>query len=755
MTTLPEGPGLSTSLRRPIRRLDEAVVNRIAAGEIIQRPANAAKELLENSLDAQASSISLLVRDAGLKLFQIQDNGTGIPREDLPRVCERFATSKLRSFEELESGKVSTFGFRGEALASISHVAHVVVTTRTREPGLDGIDCAWRACYSDGVMVPARGSTSSEPKPVAGNPGTQITFEDLFFNVPTRRKALKSVNEEYARIIDVVQRYAIHNSKVSFSCKKYGSNTADVATPPNATPVDNIRLIYGAAVAKELIPVSDCNVGLGYKLNGLVSNANYNMKKMTFLLFINNRAVDCSNLKRSLESLYSMYLPKGTHPFCYIALDIDPENVDVNVHPTKREVMFLNQDEIVDSICESIRQRLANANESRTFLAQTISTIPMPNKFKTPQNDSIEQRQPKQPVNKMVRTDSRMRTLESMLGSRSSQGGPSSSPSHSSSQAVAPPSPILLPPSLDASSSEEFEDLSTIPQNGVNEAQADPLQETVENMFVDHDGSGAVAPSEHPRVRPTVDVQLTSILELRRDFRDSVHPGMMDLFREHTFVGLVDHRQALIQYKTKMFIVNYEEVTTELFYQLALRGFSNFGFMNLKPALSIPELVIAGIEEGDGEADGFDPNEIAKKITELLVSRRDMLLEYFSFTIDEKAFIVTLPVMLKGYEPNLAKLPMFLLRLGTEVDWETEEGCFRTLSREFGFFYSCDLLPPVHMGETTGTTSEEYAQYRWSVEHVVFKALRQWFYPSQALGKKNVAIQIADLPELYKVFERC
>ncbi|KAJ1568877.1 DNA mismatch repair protein [Cladochytrium tenue] len=558
-------------------------VEKKTAKDVINTSKATVKELIENCLDANATSINLLVRDAGLKLLQVQDNGSGIARDDLPRVCERFATSKLTAFEELEEGKVNTYGFRGEALASISHVAHVTITTRVRE---DESGCAWRACYSDGVLVPGRGSSSSDPKPVAGNPGTQITIEDLFFNVPTRRKALKSVSEEYAKIIDVVHRYAIHNSKVSFTCKKYATNSADVATPQDATAIDNIRIIFGASVAKELLPLSMKDEKLEFELEGLVSNANYNMKKFNLLLFIN----------------------------IYIA-----------------EVTTAS-DEATNS-----QQGPAEGNE------------------------------------------------EAVLGDE---------------------------------------------------------------------------PTATQTEREMIDVQLTSILDLRKEFRDASHLGMTELLRGHSFVGLVDHRLALIQFHTKLFIVNYEELSAELFYQLSLRGFANFGTLRLTPPLSIYDLVMIGLEEESLEGDGAkavdspDPTT-AQKIQELLVSRGPMLLEYFAMKIDQDGNLHSLPVILRGYQPNLAKLPLFLLRLGSEVDWSEEKACFEGLSRELGYFYSCDMLPPIMNGESTGVTDAEYTDYCMSVEHVVFKALRHWYNPSEEVARQNVVIQVADLPELYKVFERC
>nr|CAD7452642.1 unnamed protein product [Timema tahoe] len=237
-----------------IRKLDEAVINRIAAGEVIQRPSNALKEMIENSLDAKSSDIQINVHGGGLKLLQIQDNGTGIRKEDLEILCERFTTSKLEKFEDLSC--IATYGFRGEALASISHIAHLTIKTKTAED-----KCAFKASYADSRLL-------EQPKPCAGNQGTQITVEDLFYNVATRRKTLKSSSEEFAKLADMVGRYAIHNARVGFSLRKQGESMAVIRTPPNSSIVDNIRSIYGNAVSKEILEVEEVDQVLGVKLKG-------------------------------------------------------------------------------------------------------------------------------------------------------------------------------------------------------------------------------------------------------------------------------------------------------------------------------------------------------------------------------------------------------------------------------------------------------------------------------------------------------
>ncbi|KAK5139372.1 hypothetical protein LTR04_003632, partial [Oleoguttula sp. CCFEE 6159] len=367
---------------RRIKALDQDVVNKIAAGEIIVAPVHALKELIENAVDAGSTSLEILVKDGGLKLLQITDNGHGINREDLPILCERFTTSKLKAFEDLTS--IGTYGFRGEALASISHIAHLTVTTKTKESS-----CAWRAHYASGKLSPAKPGQSADPKPCAGRQGTQITVEDLFYNVPTRRRAFRSASEEYAKILDLVGRYAVHSAGVAFSCKKQGESSASVSVPSNSSTVDRIRIIHGGAVANELIRFEAANERWGFNSEGWISNANYNVKRTVLLLFINHRSVESSSIRKAIEQTYATFLPKGGHPFVYLSLEIDPARVDVNVHPTKREVNFLNEDEIIEVICDEIRASLGKVDTSRTFMIQSL--LPgtrVPEAIMTPTKDT-------------------------------------------------------------------------------------------------------------------------------------------------------------------------------------------------------------------------------------------------------------------------------------------------------------------------------------------------------------------------------
>ncbi|OCK77390.1 DNA mismatch repair protein MutL [Lepidopterella palustris CBS 459.81] len=714
---LPETP-------RRIKPLSQDVVNKIAAGEIIVAPVHALKELIENAVDAGSTALEILVKEGGLKLLQITDNGHGIDRDDMAILCERFTTSKLKTFEDLTS--ISTYGFRGEALASISHIAHLSVTTRTKESS-----CAWRAQYADGKLVSPKPGQNADPKPIAGRQGTQITVEDLFYNIPSRRRAFRSASEEYAKILDLVGRYAVHCTGVSFSCKKHGDSTTGIFVPANANTVDRIRQVHNSTVANELIQLSAANERWGFKSEGWVSNANYSVKRTTLLLFINHRSVESSAIKKAVEQTYANFLPKGGHPFVYLSLEIDPHRVDVNVHPTKREVNFLNEDEIIEIICDEIRESLGKVDTSRSFMTQSLlpgakvphapaSASPMRaleqdnRSTSTPvariQKAGAPKSSTKRPYeNNLVRTDATIRKITSMLV-------PNQNPS----------SDAALP----------------------DETAADEME------------------YEYSEKEPTL-CRLTTIKELRAEVRDCMHNELTDVFADHTFVGLVDERKriAAIQGGVKLYLVDYGMVCNEYFYQVGLTDFGNFGSIKFDPVLNLEELLRVAvahernIAKNDNE---IDWDEVVATVKEQLIGRRDMLMEYFSLEISEDGDLLGVPLLMKGYSPPLAKLPQFLLRLGPHVDWNDEKECFHTFLRELANFYVPESLPVPpgaveNEAEATMTEDAEIVARRQQlsrcIEHVIFPAFKARLVATKGLLKG--VMEVANLKGLYRVFERC
>ena len=506
-----------------------------------------------------------------------------------------------------------------------------------------------------------------------------------------------------------------------------------ISTPASASTIDSIRQIHGSAVANELIDFEVTVDRLGFKASGWATNANYHVKKTTLLLFINHRSVESSAVKKAIEQTYSAYLPKGGHPFCYLRLDIDPQRVDVNVHPTKREVNFLNEDEIIDSICITIREQLAQVDTSRTFTTQSL----LPSSTRTPnsaisnaRNAKFQSTQGKPPAtpskpyeNNLVRTDPNMRKITSML-----------------------------PPTKSNS--------------------------TLESEIASTNGP---AYTQSPRDRS--DCRLLSIKHLRAAVREEMHAGLTETFASLTYVGLVDplRRLAAIQSGVKLFLVDYGIASREFFYQLGLADFGNFGSITFDQPLDVRALIKLGVEIEQGQTGNgiLDSDLVPDMVTQQLVSRRKMLIEYFNLEISPDGELITMPLLLKGYTPSLAKLPRFLMRLGPCVDWEDEQACFDSFLTELARFYALEQLPPYpvrndeHATETRAADGAEAdmlngtgkansddeethlkrAEMERVLEHVLFPALRARLVATKLLLQG--VVEVADLKGLYRVFERC
>jgi DNA mismatch repair protein MLH1 len=534
-----------------------------------------------------------------------------------------------------------------------------------------------------------------------------------------------------------------------------------ISVASNATTVDRIRQIHGSTIANELIKISVENQRWGFKCGGWVSNANCNVKRTTLLLFINHRSVESTPIKKAVEQTYAAFLPKGGHPFVYLSLEIDPGRVDVNVHPTKREVNFLNEEEIIEEICDEIRASLGKVDTSRTFLTQTLlpgSVANIPTISASTERSSKDDEQaggatPKTPApkptsqrpyeNNLVRTDSRVRKITSML--------PPGSHTPGSRQAG-------------ASSSKAY---------GLNYEYTD---------------------------REPVLCRLSSIKELRTSVREAMHNELTDTIATHTFVGVVDEsrRIAAIQGGVKLFLVDYGLLCTEYFYQLGLTDFGNMGSIRFSPPLNLRDLLSVGAaEERDAlpaeERDSINWDSVVDTVATHLVERRDMLAEYFSVEISDEGELHTIPLLMKGYTPSIGKLPRFLLNLGPRVNWDEEKPCFHSFLTELASFYAPEALPVSRRSRSTdpndrntGTTNDDSgpveagsanisgeggesleveeeeedpeiearrAHLLTALENVLFPAMKGRLMATK--GMLRGVVEVANLKGLYRVFERC
>jgi DNA mismatch repair protein MutL len=322
-----------------IKLLPDAVANQIAAGEVVQRPASAVKELLENSLDAGATAIRLLIQDGGTSLIQVIDNGAGMSETDARMCWERHATSKIESASDIYT--LRTFGFRGEALASIAAVAQVELKTRREQD-----DAA--------TLIRIEGSKVLEQTYESGIVGTSISVKNLFFNIPARRNFLKSIAVESKHIMEEFQRQALGHPEVAFHFFNNGSETYNLVA---STPEQRIKDVLG--IKKDLLEVREQTEIIGIEgFAGLPESARKTRGDQFF--FVNGRFIRSPYFTHAVQTAYAGTIEDGSFPLFVLNLSIDPSKVDVNVHPTKTEVKFEDERHIYNIIKAAVRKALGS-----------------------------------------------------------------------------------------------------------------------------------------------------------------------------------------------------------------------------------------------------------------------------------------------------------------------------------------------------------------------------------------------------------
>ncbi len=325
----------------------------IAAGEVIERPASAVKELIENSLDAGATRISVELVDGGKASIRIEDNGSGIPAEELPLAVESFATSKISRVEDI--ARAGTLGFRGEALASVRAVSAMTIRSRARDE-----EMARELAFRGGTLV--------GDAPLARNPGTEVIVENLFFNLPARRKFLRSAQSEIRRIIAVIQGYALAFPETAFILRESGR---DLLSYPPSSLRERIEIVLGGDLLANLVPVQFAMGRAkvhGYASRGDQTRANRYMQ----FYFVNRRYVRDRVLSHAVTQAYESLIPRDRFPAVVLFLDVPHEEVDVNVHPTKAEVRFRNEGEIHRLVLSSLAEALRHPGGS---LEQTVDSF--------------------------------------------------------------------------------------------------------------------------------------------------------------------------------------------------------------------------------------------------------------------------------------------------------------------------------------------------------------------------------------------
>jgi DNA mismatch repair protein MutL len=326
-----------------IKLLPDHVANQIAAGEVVQRPASVVKELLENAIDAGASEITLVIKDAGKTLVQVIDNGLGMSTTDARLSFERHATSKIKSAEDLFC--LHTKGFRGEALASIAAIAHVELKTKTEASEV-------------GTKIIIEGSKVVEQESVVSLKGTTISVKNLFYNIPARRNFLKSNNVETRHIIDEFHRVVLAHPQVSFTMLANGS---DVFKLPESNSRQRIVNVFGAKSNEKLVPVSEETEII--KISGFVLKPDFAKKSRgEQFFFVNNRFIKSPYLHHAVLSAFEGLIKEGANPGYFLFLEVDPKSIDINIHPTKTEIKFDDEKALYAILRSTIKHSLGQFN---------------------------------------------------------------------------------------------------------------------------------------------------------------------------------------------------------------------------------------------------------------------------------------------------------------------------------------------------------------------------------------------------------
>jgi DNA mismatch repair protein MutL len=326
-----------------IQLLPDSVANQIAAGEVVQRPASAVKELVENAIDAGADKIQLIIKDAGKSLIQVIDNGCGMSMTDARMCFERHATSKIKKAEDLFA--IRTMGFRGEAMASIAAIAQVELKSRRHEDEL-------------GTHIIIEGSEVLSQEACSCNTGSSISVKNLFYNTPARRNFLKSNPVEMRHIIDEFQRIALANPQIFFTLHHDGQ---EVYHLPSAILKQRIVHLFGNNYNQRLVPVEEDTTII--KLHGFVGKPEFARKtRGEQFFFVNNRFIRDAYLNHAVSTAFAELLPDDTFPMYVLFIDIDPSKIDINVHPTKTEIKYQDEKSIYAIIRSAVKRSLGRYN---------------------------------------------------------------------------------------------------------------------------------------------------------------------------------------------------------------------------------------------------------------------------------------------------------------------------------------------------------------------------------------------------------
>ncbi len=699
----------------------------------------------------------------------------------------------------------------------------------------------WRASFEDGALLPPGA------KPAAATRGTTVLADDLFYNAPLRRRALRPAAEELAAVLDAVGRYAVFHAGAALSVRRAGAARPELATQRGGSRRDAVRAVYGDAVARALLPLtlrrggfrapgdavdaadadaaagaraaSDDDDSLRCAVDGFVTGAEYaSSRAARLVLFINGRSVDCAPLRRALEAAWAELLPNRPRPFAFLDARLPPAHVDVNVHPTKREVAFLHQEALVEAVVGAARAALAASNAARTF-ALTQTTLPGAGAAPPPPALAAAGGKPAYRPERLVRTDARAQTLRAFFpaeggggtatqaaaAAEEEEGEPEEESGEEgdaemkeadaeaeagprgAARGAAAAAPAARPRGAAAAAAGDgaFAFMPTAMEIGGAATQATQAATQAAKQ-----GGGVRRPVRQRPNPAAAAAGLASVARLLAAAEAAPHAGLAELLAAPTFVGLADATRALLQAGTRLYLVDLSTLTYDLFYQQALRRFGRAPRLALAPPADVAALARAALDaeaaagRWDDAAEGGGRGEVAALLAALVRKKAPLLRECFGVEVDAEGRLEALPALVEGHAPAAAALPAFVLALGRRVEWAEEEACFRTLAEALAELYAARAAP----GEEAAAAEDEAAERaadagggaaaadvaaaaaraerraardaalrarEWAAEHVLLPALRAFLAPPPGRATDGSVVELARLESLYRVFERC
>lgn len=728
-----------------IRKLPDEVVMRIAAGEVLLRPVNAVKELIENSIDAHSTSITVQIHSGGLRGLQVTDDGDGIHADDLALLCERHATSKLHAISDMS--QLSTFGFRGEALASMSVAGRVRCVTKRKDS--HGTVVGFKACYVNGRMV-------DNMEPVACNPGTTITVDDLFYAFPERRKTfLAKSADEYSRVFELLCKYSVaFGGRVGFSLKRDGRQQADLLTSASSNTEEVVRAVHGSELADNLLIVDNTNSSIVLdegdsflvSLKIIHSNPYYRRKEQAVSIFVNDRLVEWSELQKMVKMVYGQIVLSGWHPWVMICLTVPPERIDVNISPTKHTVMLADNESIVEFVKGCLENSLKDAGKVKRLPTTSIQSPAASFEASSPSANG------KLAPYKRLYSDHRDTKIDHFF----------SSPRSSEMSTVAPSSsPIVMKrrtgPICDAS----------ILANDSNILHGKNPTSTKENIFPD---SSLLSDDLVVEQKPVVDdhfdliqpeaAAFPDVKEVKINPWDRSHVRLLRdqlesqkseevsrVIKRHVMVGVGwEGEKTFLQYENCLMVVNTIPFAHHFFYSTIVNEIGRLKEAVLLTPVNIYESVLNSISTGQVILDEkLDKQQVAKECVSLLSEKAPLFLDYFSIKIVDGNLLSVPNFIPEPAIPKKHHLGVFIFRLAVEVPWgqQADEVVLEAICSEIAMAYTIMPFDDLAM-------NNEYIKNR------LFPAMKTspYGFPSK-LAKDGHIRLVTDLHTLYKQFDRC